>query len=198
MLEFDFAFPHSYEVEELREWPGTGSFSVPVIYFPPPKTRPDHDGLWLKLKAKSGKTWIGVFKFGYKSPPAFSRVLSSPDPERVCVVSDGAAYIVNSEEPDVWEQVPVFPVLDVRPLLEQEWLLFSDFIRLATYGSRKPGWRSSRVCWDFLKIADVTSNTIEGTGYDPTNSVTHESRFAVDLRTGHSLLPLPAGMPPRD
>jgi hypothetical protein len=28
MLEFDFVFPHSYQVEELREWPGTGVFSI--------------------------------------------------------------------------------------------------------------------------------------------------------------------------
>jgi hypothetical protein len=37
----------------------------------------------------------------------------------------------------------------------------------------------------------VTDETIEGTGYDPTNSNTHESRFIVDLKTGRSLLPAP-------
>ena len=50
MLEFDFTFPHEYEVEQVREWPGTGSFSAPVIYFPPPKTRDEHDGLWFESK----------------------------------------------------------------------------------------------------------------------------------------------------
>jgi len=38
MLEFDFTFPHSYEVEEVRHWPGTGVFSIPVIYFSPPRS----------------------------------------------------------------------------------------------------------------------------------------------------------------
>jgi hypothetical protein len=192
MLEFDFAFPHSYQVEELREWPGTGSFSIPVIYFPPPRSRAEHNGLWLKVKAKSGKAWIGVFAFGYKSPPSFSRVLSSPDPESVCVVSDGNAYIVNTEQPDAWEQLPIMPVLDIRPLLEQELLLFADFIRLAAYGNKKLVWRSPRVCWDGLKIANVTTDIIEGTGYDPTNAATRESRFAVDVKTGRSLLSSPA------
>jgi hypothetical protein len=51
MLEIDLAFPHSYEIEELPELPGTGSFDVPLLYFPPPKTRPEHDGLWLKIRA---------------------------------------------------------------------------------------------------------------------------------------------------
>ncbi len=193
MLEFDFTFPHSYEVEELHEWPGAGTFGVPVIYFPPPTSRPEHNGLWLKVKAKSGKGWVGVFAFGYNSPPAFSRVLSSPDPECMCVVSHGSAYMVNAEQPELWEEVPSSPVLDVRPLPQQKLLLFADFIRLAAYGINKVAWRSPRVCWDELKITNVTNETIEGTGYDPTNE--HESRrFAVDLRTGRSLLPLPASL----
>jgi hypothetical protein len=42
-----------------------------------------------------------------------------------------------------------------------------------------------------LKITNVTSETIEGTGYDPTNSFKKEMRFAVDLKTGRSLIPPP-------
>jgi hypothetical protein len=191
MLELDLALPHSYEVEELAELPGTGKFAVPLIFFPSPKNRPEHDGLWLKVKPANGRGWIGVFAFGYSSPPAFSRVLSSLDPNRVCVISNGAAYIVKADEPEVWEQIPVTPVLDVRPILEQGLLVFSDFIQLAAYGSSGLAWQSPRVCWDGLKIVSTTRETIEGTGYDPTNSLTRESRFVVDLKTGRSLLPPP-------
>jgi hypothetical protein len=191
MLEFDLTFPHSYEVEEIGELPGTGKFNVPLIYFPPPGTRGEHDGLWLRIKADTGKAWVGVFAYGYTSPPAYSRVFSSPDPKRVCVLSRGSAYMVNADEPETWEKIPVFPVLEVRPLPVHKLLVFSDFSSLASYGSSGIAWRSPRVCWDGLKITNVSSETIEGTGYDPTNSTTHESRFAVDVRTGRSLLPSP-------
>jgi hypothetical protein len=40
-------------------------------------------------------------------------------------------------------------------------------------------WKSPRLCWDELKIINVTHHTIEGVGYDPTN--VGESRFAVDI-----------------
>ena len=80
------------------------------------------------------------------------------------------------------KQIPVTPVLDVRPLLEQKLLVFADFIRLAAYGNNKFAWQSPRVCWDELKITNVTSDVIEGTGYDPTNSVTQESHFTVDVK----------------
>jgi hypothetical protein len=191
MLETDMAFSHSYAVEELGELPGTGSLVLPLLYFPTPKTRPEHDGLWLKITAATGKAWIGVFAFGYSSPPAFSRVVSTPDPTRVCVISRGAAYIVKADEPKIWEQIPVIPVLDLRSLPERQLLVFSDFTRLAAYGSSGLVWRSPRVCWDELKILTVTHSAIEGTGYDPTNSSSSESRFAVDVRTGRSLLPSP-------
>ena len=192
MPKFDLVFPHSYEVEELGDFPGTGKFAFPVIFFPPPKVGREGNGLWLKIRAASGKAWIGVFGFGYPSPPAISHVVSSPDPNRVCVISSGAAYIVKADEPEIWEQIPLIPVQNVRPIPEKGLLVFSDFIRLAACDSSGLAWRSPRVCWDELKIVSVTQNTIEGTGYDPTNSITHESRFVVDLKTGHSLLPAPS------
>ncbi len=193
MLDADLAFPHSYAVEEFGELPGTGILPFPVVYIPPPKARPEHNGLWLKITPETGKSWIGVFAFGYSSPPAFSRVGGTLDPNRMCVVSNGAAYIVKADEPAVWEQVPIVPVLDVRSLPKHRLLVFSDFTRLAAYGINGLAWRSPRVCWDELKILKVTRDTIEGTGYDPTNSISSEMHFVVDVRTGRSLLPSPTG-----
>jgi hypothetical protein len=43
MPTIDLVLPHSYEVEELREFPGSAGFSVPFLYFPQPKSRPEHD-----------------------------------------------------------------------------------------------------------------------------------------------------------
>jgi hypothetical protein len=182
MLEIDLAFPHSYEVEELSELPGTGRFDVPLIYFPRPDTRPEGDGLWLRVHAAKGGSWVGVFAFGY-GPQAVSRVVSSPYPDRVCVVSRGAAYIVKADEPDVWEKIPILPVLDLRLISEHQLLVFADFTSLAAYGRAGLAWQSPRLCWDELKILRVTPDTIEGVG--------DESRFVVDIRTGRSLPPLP-------
>ena len=189
-VDFDFSFPCSYEAEELLEFPGTGVFHSPVVHFPR-TDKPNGSGLWLKVKARSGKTWIGVFSRGYNVPPAFSRVLGSPLPDRVCVIADGNGYIVDVENPEVWEQIPVMPVLGVRPAVEANLLIFADFTRLAAYGQTGLVWKSQTLCWDDLKISGVTSNTIEGTGYDPTNRAAPEMRFVVELRTGRSLLPSP-------
>jgi hypothetical protein len=191
MLDIDLTLPRSYEIEEVLEFPGTGKFDVPLLYFPRPKRRREHDGLWIRVRAAGGTTWIGVYAFGYSSPPAFSRVVSTLDPNRVCVISNGAAYIVKADEPETWEQVPVIPVLDMRLLPEHQLLVFTDFTRLTAYASNGFAWRSPQVCWDELKIIKVTHDTIEGTGYDATNSFSNEMRFAVDIKTGRSLFPSP-------
>jgi hypothetical protein len=189
LLDFDWTYPHSYEVEELREIPGSGVLNVPAFYIPTPKGKPEHDGLWLKFRAANGKAWLGIFAFGYASPPAFSRVLSLPNPDQACVIANGKGFLVTPDNPEEWAEIPILPLIEVRSLPEHEIVVFGDFTRLAAYASSGLVWRSPRVCWDELRIVTITQDTIEGSGYDPTTL--GESRFLVDLKTGRSLLPPP-------
>src|ERR1700690_4084057 len=109
MLEINLEFPHSYEVEELGELPGTGKAVIPKIFFPPPKGKPEHEGLWVKVRGANGRAWIGIFAFGYPSRNAFSRVVSSPNQDRVYVISNGGAYFVKADQPEDWEQIRLVP-----------------------------------------------------------------------------------------
>lgn len=193
MLDVDFTYPRSYEAEEVREIPGTGKLDVPVLYFPRPVHRAEYDGLWLRIRTENGKSWIGVFAFGYSSPPAFSRVVSSPDPERVCVVARGAAYLVKADEPERWERIPFTPALDIRSVPAYGLLVLADFTRLAAYGSKGLVWQSPRLCWDELRVVAVSSDRIEGVGSDPTN-LNASRPFAVDIKTGRSLFPSPVSV----
>jgi hypothetical protein len=192
VIEFDRTYPHSYEIEELRDIPGSGGLNVPLFYIPKPKGRLEHDGLWLKFHAARAKTWVGVFAYGYPSPPAFSRVFSSPDLDKAYVVANGRGFLVTPSAPEKCEVLAALPVLEVRSIPEHKMFVFADFTRLAAYGSSGLVWRSPRLCWDGLKITTVTRDTIEGTGYDPT--APGRSRFLVDLRTGDSLLPPPVSV----
>jgi hypothetical protein len=184
-LDVDFTFPHSYEVQELQELPATGKLNVPLLYIPEPKTRSEHDGLWLKIRSHNGEPWVGVFAFGCSSRSAVSRVVSTPDPQGLCVVSRGAAYIVRPDEPNAWQHVRVRPVIDLRVLPEHRMLLLADYTKLIALGSGGVLWESSSLCGDDLKILRVTSKAVEGLGYDPANS--NDLRFAIDIKTGCSL-----------
>ena len=108
------------------------------------------------------------------------------------MISSGAAYLVNSEQPEACEEVGIKPVRDVRSVTEHQLLVLGDFTSLAAYGKSGLVWRSPRLCWDELKILNITHDTIEGIGYDAING--DESRFAVEIRTGRSLLSSPTSI----
>ncbi len=184
-LDFDYTFPHSYDVQELRELPGSGGIDAPLFYIPEPKSRTEHDGLWLKIRSSDSHTWIGIFAFG-SSSSALSRVLSTPDAEVLCVVSGGAAYVVRSGEPKAWQRVRDRPIIDVRVLPDHQMLLLASFTTLTALGKAGVIWESPSLCGDDLKIVRVTPDAVEGIGYDPAKS--GETNFAVDINTGRSLL----------
>jgi hypothetical protein len=190
MTKLDFTYPHRFELKEFPELPGAGFGSLAVHYFPGSQTRPEHDGIWLRVDPVGVEPWVGVFGFGYSSPPAVSLVLSTPDPEQLCVVSAGAAYRVRADQPERWEQLKLFPVLDVRPVPALNLLVFATFHKLAALDAAGVLWESPKVCWDDLRIVRADADRIEGTGYDPTNEPP-EMQFSVDARTGRSLLPAP-------
>lgn len=48
---------------------------------------------------------MGVFAFGLGSPTASSRVISTPEPNTICFVTKGGGYLVNAEDPELWEKV---------------------------------------------------------------------------------------------
>jgi hypothetical protein len=189
--ERDMTFPHSYSVESISNLPGNGRLEIPLEDIPRPKSRAEHDGLWVLIRPASGKSWVGIFAFGYEEPPATSRIVT-PDPDRVCIISPGAAYIVQADDPSTYQQIPVLPVLDVRSIPEHRLLVLADFTRMAAFGRNGILWTSPQVRWDELKILNVTAERIEGVGYDPTNlGGSAQSHFAVETKTGRSLFPSP-------
>ena len=81
----------------------------------------------------------------------------------------GDAYIVKSDEPDLWAEISIMPVCDGWPVSEHQLLAFAGFARLAAYGENGLVWRSPQVCWDELKILNLTGDRVEEVGYDPTS-----------------------------
>jgi hypothetical protein len=119
--------------------------------------------------------------------------MSTFDPDHVCIIAKGAGYIVNTADPDIWEQIPIAPVLDVRLIREGQLLLVADHTRLAAFSKTGLAWRSPRLCWDDLKVTTITEKVIEGHGYDPTDG-SDQRPFRVNITTGESLIAPPVAI----
>jgi hypothetical protein len=146
------------------------------------------DGIVLAVRPAEGEPWIAVFDMGeYGSPPAAPRqVLAWPDPRSFCVVQDGVACVVRSDEPQTYEEIDMSPICDVLAVPGHDLVVFADYTNLIAYDADGVAWRSSRLAWDDLRIVRAAGDTLEVSGFDPTSRDASHPVFAVDLHTGRS------------
>jgi hypothetical protein len=180
-IAFELSFPHNYDIHECPELPGSGPFNAPVCYFPKLGSRPEHDGVWIEICPSGGSPWLGVFGFSGLMTPGFSKVLSTPDPSRVCVISGGGGYFVKADNPAEWSQIPWLPITEARAVPERSFLLLANLSNLAAWDARGEIWRT-HFRFDGLRITKMGSEVIEGYGYDPAEAA--DVPFSVNMRTG--------------
>jgi hypothetical protein len=180
-VRLNLSFPHDYQVELIDLPPA--SEAVRHIYFPGAVKEGGRDGLIVKFTPKEGQPWIGTFAFGYASPKALTGVFSCPDKQSACVVAAGAGYIIRVNNPNTWEAVRSYPIVDVLVITERLLLVFIDFTTLAAYGPEGVAWKTARLSWDGLKVTEVTQEHIKGLAWDSPQG--REVEFFVDVQTGH-------------
>lgn len=176
----DRTFPHDYECERLTETPRTERAHY---YFPGASTKGGRDGILIEVRPVQGPVWLGTFAFGQVTPKGFSGIFTTPNPERLCVVSCGEGYLVSAKTPKEWETIGSMPIIDVRPVLAQGIIVFANYTELVAYGSSGLKWRTKRLTWDSLKITEVTDDFIKGEFWDIRSEA--NANFVVDLATGN-------------
>lgn len=190
-IRFDWSFSHDYEVEETEYVPA-GDAGLIDLVGPAPKPRffpanieSDLERLTavvLRIKPDNAAAWPGVFACGFDSPFVVDAVFSTPDPEKVCIIAGGYSYIFSTENPRMWDRLPVVPVVHAHPVPESDMLVFGDFTRLAAYGSTGLLWVTERLTWDGIKISGIADGVVRGYGWDATTG--RDLEFAVNLSTG--------------
>jgi hypothetical protein len=165
MFETDFAFPHSYEVTDPPELAGSGMGNLLLYFYPPPMARPERDGAWIRCRPQYGAEWVGVFADEYPSPPAIYKIFSTPNPDRLLVVSGGSGYAVTSSNPSEWEIIPIFPITYAVSVPDHRFLVFGGFSDLLAWNGSVV-WKT-RLAVDGLTVTSLTSDRIKGYGYDP-------------------------------
>lgn len=110
--------------------------------------------------------------------------MSSPDADSVIVISRGAAYLVNANDPTKADLLPIQPVTDARAIAARQLVVFVSFSSLLAYDSGGMRWENSDFGVDDLKLIREVEDVIEAEGYDPSSS--RMIGFAVDLKSGKS------------
>jgi hypothetical protein len=161
MTDGNAIFPANYSVT-YDFLPGQGE---EVLRFKRDETNPVSglDGPVLRIAPKNGKDWFAMFASGYKGADVVDSLLSTPNPDVVCVVARGAGYWLHVFF-KTKSDVRVFPVRQVHSIAERGLILFSDFTRIAAYDTSGPVWITESLFMDDLRIDRVQGKFAECSG----------------------------------
>lgn len=179
-LELDESFFHNFECKHLDELQGA---TLRHYYYPNGTIKGGRDGLIVQVYPPSSEPWIGTFAFGDLSRKGKNGLYTWPNPEMLCVVSQGQGYVVSVDEPMNYEMINIDPILDIVPVAARKIVVFANYTELVAYGESGPVWVTDRLSWDGLKLTRINNDYIEGEVWDP--RVEANVVFKVDLSNGH-------------
>jgi hypothetical protein len=177
-------FPHTWAAEVLKSPP----LIAPARQFTYPRQIAGEEdalargALQLLIRPATGGQFLATCALGFTDPTMPTGVHPCPNPDELCAVAGGYAYIIDTLNPDHSTHIPLKPVVEVRAIPEHNLILFTGFHTLFAWGPNGEAWQTKRLSWEGVRINSVDGDTLHGTGW---NLITDkEVPFTVDLRTG--------------
>lgn len=192
---FDGTFPHRWQAEILPERP----LILPARHFVYPREAEEVERGALEVLIRPGNAVAGTSSGAEDSPSAYeflatcalgfhdpvvpSGLWSTPNPDEICAVSGGYAYIIDTTAPQRFTMIEYRPVLEIRPLAAQGLLLFIGHHSILAWGRDGQAWQSARLSSEGLTITAIEGSVLHGLGW---NLITDkEAPFDLDLKTGN-------------
>lgn len=178
-----YLFPHNYQAGLMESY----SLAHPaekLHHFPAILEEGDRTGIYLRVIPEGSEPWIGFFVQGFDSHEVARGVFSCPDPNWICVVASGYAYLADAANPERWLQIEQRPVVEVRAVPELKLLLFKGFTSITALGESQRLWTTEKLSWEGISISDIQGSCLRGMGWDAISD--QEVSFEVDLLTGKS------------
>ena len=126
--------------------------------------------------------FLATCALGFRDPAVPTGLCSTPNPDEICAVSGGYAYLISTTQPARFTMIAFRPVLEVRPLAAQGLLLFVGHRAILAWGRNGQAWQSEKLSSEGITITAVEDHTLHGQGWDLMTD--KETPFALDLKSG--------------
>jgi len=189
----DLSFPHRWQAEVLAARP----LILPPRHFVYPQAaeevergalevlvRPDA-APDARLDGSDAQPFLATCALGFRDPATPSGLWSTPKPEEICAVAGGYAYLIDTAAPEQFTMIPYRPVLEIRPLVEENLLLFVGHRSILAWGRDGQTWESEKLSDEGVTITGTDGGILRGTGWEMIRD--REKPFAIDLRSGTCL-----------
>ena len=142
----------------------------------------ERGALLAQIHPHAAQPFLATFALGFQAPTLPHGLWTCPNPDELCAAAGGYVYIVNTRQPEQWQQIVYRPVMTILPHVQQRLLIFVGFHALCAWGASGLAWETARLSWEGLRITDVQADTLTGFGWEMQTDT--EIAFTVDLRTG--------------
>jgi hypothetical protein len=195
----DLSFPHRWQAEILPARP----LILPARHFVYPRQAEEVERGALELLIRpaaeavdesspkplgdapappSATEFLATCALGFLDPAVPTGIWSTPNPEEICAVSGGYAYLIDTSDPGRFTMLAYRPVLEVRPLSAQGLLLFVGHRSILAWSRDGLAWQAEKLSSEGVVIASIEGSVLHGLGWDLFTD--KEIQFALDLRTG--------------
>ncbi len=177
-------FPSRWSAEILRSAP----LIAPARQFLYPQNVPGEEdalargALQLMVRPQVGGAFLATCARGFASTALPTGVWGCPNPEQICALAGGYAYLIDTLRPETCSLLPLRPVVAVLPALGQQLLLFAGFHTIVAWGTAGLAWETARLSWEGVRLGEVRDGRLSGWGWEMRSD--RELPFTVDLRTG--------------
>jgi len=177
----EFSFPHSWQAEILTERP----LILPPRHFVFPREAEEVERGALEVHirpSESAQLFLATCALGFRDPAVPTGIWSCPNPDELCAVSGGYAYIIETTDPQRFAMIPFRPVLMVLPVPENELLLFVGHHAVLAWGVNGQAWQSEKLSDEGLTITLIEDGKLHAQGWSMIADM--ETPFTLDLHTG--------------
>ena len=187
MPVLDESFPHTWQAERLAFRP----LIAPARQITLPRPVPGEEdtlargALELLIRPASAAPFLATCALGFADPSLPTGLWSCPNPDHLCAVAGGYAYLVPTSAPNPQlssTHLPLRPVTAILPAITANLLLFAGFHGIVAWGPEGILWQSARLSWEGLTDLQIDGNHLHGRGWDMLSD--REIPFTLDLSTG--------------
>ena len=178
----DLGFPANWHVEILPARP----LILPPRHFVYPREAEEVERGALEVLVRpaspGAQPFLATCALGFRDPAVPTGIWSAPNPDEICAVSGGYAYLVDTAAPERFTMLPYRPVMNVLPVPAAGLLLFVSHHAILAWGKNGHAWQSERLSYEGVTITAIEAGVLRGLGWDLNTD--QETPFSVDLRTG--------------
>jgi hypothetical protein len=180
----DLTFPHNWLTEILTARP----LILPTRHFVYPLDAEEVERGALEVLIRPNENahpFLATCALGFRDAIVPTGLWSCPNPDELCAVSGGYAYIIDTSAPERFTMIAYRPVLEVRAVPSHGLLLFVGHHSMLAWGATGQAWESEKLSDEGVTITGINEGQLHGLGWSMIPD--KETPFMLDLRTGQRI-----------